>query len=166
MKTRATCSNFAPVHKGNFQQPDEFKPTADDRDSVRTHKPELFALKPGHDPAPTTGQKHPEPPCENSWTPSQAADPDRDAAVTILRRLKGYTLPAGRMPAAREIVDRLRQVIAVPDLDTAEALSVLQAMEAELTALGGAYDPDLADAIGLVGAAFPGAQLIEVRKLQ
>jgi hypothetical protein len=70
------------------------------------------------------------------------------------------------MPAAREIVDRLRQVIAVPDLDTAEALSVLQAMEAELTALGGAYDPDLADAIGLVGAAFPGAQLIEVRKLQ
>ena len=55
-------------------------------------------------------------------------------------------------------MDRLRPLLAVPELDPAAALAALQAVEAALTALGGAYDPDLADAIGLVDGVFPGAR--------
>jgi hypothetical protein len=41
-----------------------------------------------------------------------------------------------------------------PELDPAETLAALQAVEAELTALGGYYGPNLADAIGLVSGVF------------
>jgi len=44
-------------------------------------------------------------------------------------------------------VERLCPLLSVPELDPAEALTALQATEAELTTLGGAYDPDPADAI-------------------
>jgi|SRR5208337_1789535 len=84
-------------------------------------------------------------------------------ALAVLARLRGYVLPDGRIEAARLIVERLRPMLATPDLDPAAALGVLQAVQAELTALGGAYDPELADAIGPVNRAFPGAQLVKVQ---
>jgi hypothetical protein len=55
---------------------------------------------------------------------------------------------------------------AAPELDPAETPAALQAVEAELTALGGNYDPDLADAIEVVTCVFPGIRLPAVRKQQ
>jgi hypothetical protein len=68
------------------------------------------------------------------------------------------------MPAARAIAERLRPLLVVPELDTAAALAALQAMEAELTALGGSYEPDLASAVGLVSGVFPGTRLIQFQQ--
>ncbi len=45
-------------------------------------------------------------------------------------------------------------------------LAVVRQIERELIALGAVPDPELANAVALVTAAFPGAGLIEVRKLQ
>jgi hypothetical protein len=45
-------------------------------------------------------------------------------------------------------------------------LVALQAVEAELTGLGGAYDPELAYKIGLIQGTFPGARLVGTRKSQ
>ena len=107
--------------------------TNEDRDAIRQHKLALLA-----------------------WAVA-------DQALALLNRLKTYTLPAGRMEAARAIADRLRPLLAAPELDPAAALAALTVVEAELTALGGALDPELSDAIGLVNGAFPGAGLIEIR---
>lgn len=60
------------------------------------------------------------------------------------------------MPAARENVERFRPLPVAPELDPAQVLAALQTVESELIALGGAYDPDPAAAIGLVNGAFPG----------
>ena len=49
-------------------------------------------------------------------------------------------------------------------LDPAAALVALRAVEAELSALGGFYDPQLCNIIGLVKSDFPGALLTEIRK--
>ncbi len=126
--------------------------TDEDRQAIRAYKAELLGLLA---PQPAVDAKPGVP----------AADDSAGEALAILLRLKGYTLPAGRMPAARAIVERC-PLLALPELDPAEALAALTATEAELTALGGIFDPDVAAAIGLVGAGFPGARLIEVRKLQ
>ena len=109
--------------------------TNEDRDAIRQHKLALLA-----------------------WAVA-------DQALALLNRLKTYTLPAGRMEAARAIAERLRPLLAAPELDPRAALAALQAMEAELTALGGVYDPELSDAVGLVNGAFPGVRLIGVKKL-
>ncbi len=84
---------------------------------VRAHKPELL----GH----------------------LRAEQDRAEALALLNRLKTYTLPAGRMPAARTIVERLKPLLAAPEIDPAQALTALQQIERELVALGGASDPEL-----------------------
>ncbi len=86
-----------------------------------------------------------------------------DEALAVLQRLKTFTLPAGRMPAARAVAERLRPLLAVPALDPAEALAALKTTEAELTALGGVYEPELAEAIGLVNGVFPRTRLIRLQ---
>jgi hypothetical protein len=91
----------------------------------------------------------------------QSGDPASEA-LAILKHLKGYTLPEGRIPAARAISERLRPLLAGPELDPTEALATLRTAEGELTALGAIPDPELANAVSLVTAAFPGAGLIEV----
>ncbi len=110
--------------------------TNQDREAIREHKPALLALA------------------------------TADQALALLNRLKTYTLPAGRMPAARAIVERLRPLLEASDLDPAAALTTLQSIETELTALGAAPDRELAEAVGLVTLAFPGARLVAVRKQQ
>lgn len=94
------------------------------------------------------------------------AEKDRAEALALLNRLKTYTLPAGRMPAARAIVERLKPLLAAPEIDPAQALTTLQQLERELVALGGASDPELTEAATIVERAFPGARLVDVRKLQ
>jgi hypothetical protein len=65
-------------------------------------------------------------------------------ALTLLRRLKYYTLPAGQMPAAREIAERWAarlvlwengEPISEAD-DAASILAVLCDIEHELTTIG------------------------------
>jgi len=94
--------------------------------------------------------------------PVVAYDPTSEA-LAILLRLKAFTLPTGRMPAARAIVEGLRVLLAKTNFDPVEALAALQAVENELAALGGAYDPMLADAIVPIVHAFPGAELVELK---
>lgn len=98
-----------------------------------------------------------------------------DAAFALLNRLKTYTVPAGRMPAARLLAERLGAAMVhwenrepgsdVPDDPTA-ILRTLQGFECELIALGGAPDPELTEAVAMVERSFAGARLVEVRKLQ
>ena len=98
----------------------------------------------------------PEPP------PGHAADPATEA-LELLQRLKCYTLPSGRMPAARRIVRRLEPLLAKRDFDLCEALGILRNVESELLALGGAPDPELAGAVEMVRQVFPGARLVEIK---
>jgi hypothetical protein len=95
-----------------------------------------------------------------------------DEALTLLQRLKTFTLPAGRMPAAREIAERWSARLVrwengepVDEADDpASSLAVLRGIERELTALGGVPDPALAEAVAVVEGAFPGSQLVEIRR--
>ena len=62
------------------------------------------------------------------------------------------------MPTARMIAQRCAaRLVLWHDDDPASILTVLQEIEFELIALGGTPDPELAEAGGLVSAAFPGA---------
>jgi hypothetical protein len=88
-----------------------------------------------------------------------------DEALDLLQRLKTFTLPAGRMPAASEIVRSLEPLLDAPELDSATALGALQKLERELIALGGAVDAELAATVAMVERSFPGARLVEVRKV-
>jgi hypothetical protein len=87
-----------------------------------------------------------------------------DHALAILHRLKTFTLPAGRMPAARAIVEMLKPLLDSPDIDPSEAVACLEAVEFELIAMGAKPDPELAETVAMVKRVFPGAELIEVRK--
>lgn len=89
-----------------------------------------------------------------------------DEALKLLQRLKSYVLPAGRMPVARVIVQRLEPLLAAPDFGPADALASLRATERELIALGAVPDPALAEAITTVEAVFPDARLVEPRSMQ
>jgi hypothetical protein len=86
-----------------------------------------------------------------------------DQALAIVSRLRSYTLPAGRMPAARAISALLQPIR--PELDAGETFASLQAVESELIAMGAEPDPEIAALVELVEGAFPGTQLIEVKKL-
>jgi hypothetical protein len=80
--------------------------------------------------------------------------------LKALRRLKGYALPAGRIPVIRELAERLHGLT-----DPAALLYALQIFETELLYLGGSYDPQLASVIEGVTDSLPGARLVEVRKV-
>jgi hypothetical protein len=79
----------------------------------------------------------------------------------------GASRPTPCRPDACRLFARLWSACAAlpaaPELHPAEALAALKTTEAELTALGGSYDPDLAAAIGLVNGVFPGARLIRLQ---
>jgi hypothetical protein len=129
-------------------------------DQLREHKAEVLALlKPRAESAAVVPSRS-----ATTEVPDPASNTAASEALVVLRRLKTFTLPSGRMPAARVIAERLRPLLTVPELDPAAALAALQATEAELTALGGAYEPELADAIGLVSSVFPRTRLIRLNK--
>jgi len=118
------------------------------------HLRDLKGVSETSPPSPPTPPATPQPPLDVA-----------DAALTVLYRLRAYTLPGGRMPAAYAIVNWLRPLLTTPDLDPAQALAALGAVETELTALGGEFDAELARAIGLTTAVYSGTRLVEVRKL-
>jgi hypothetical protein len=91
--------------------------------------------------------------------PEAPDDKEFDAAgtaLTLLARLKGYTLPSGRMPVIRDLAKRMRGLV-----DMAEILDALRDFERELIAQGGVYDTELAAAVGIVQSTFPGARLVK-----
>ncbi len=114
-------------------------------EKVRAHKAELLRLlgNPG---------------------PQNEAPADADEALRLLDRLKCYVLPGGRMPAARQIIEGLRSILAAPDVDPAADLTALKSIEAELIAIGGKPDPALTEAVAMMDRTFPGARLVEVRR--
>jgi hypothetical protein len=92
-------------------------------------------------------------------------------ALELLGRLKIYTLPAGRIPAARVIAERcaarlLRRECGEPEFESEDPtciLAVLRDIEAELIALGGAPDL-LTESVEMVKRTFTGSRLVDVRK--
>jgi hypothetical protein len=103
--------------------------------------------------------------------PRRSVGNPADEALAVLARLKTLALPAGRMPAAREIAQRCTERLLRRDNgepvaeadDTAAILSALREIERELIALGATSDPELAEAVDRVTRAFPGSRLVEVR---
>jgi hypothetical protein len=92
-------------------------------------------------------------------------------ALALLRRLKTYTLPTGRIPAACEIAERFAARLVrwehgrpvFESDDPGRILGLLREIEGELIALGGAPDP-LVESVAMIQRAFPGTRLVEVRK--
>jgi len=84
-----------------------------------------------------------------------------DKALSILNRLKTYTLPGGRIPAARALAERLRPLA---EADAEAILAALEAFERELVELGGQPDPELLEAVEAVDSVFPRTQLVEIRQ--
>jgi hypothetical protein len=90
-------------------------------------------------------------------------------ALALLARLKGYSLPAGRIDAARIIASRcaarhLKREGGPQDraADASSILAGFQDIERELIANGGRFDPELAKAIEAVEREFPGARFLEL----
>jgi TubC N-terminal docking domain len=94
-----------------------------------------------------------------------------DEALALLRRLKCFALPAGRMPAASEIAERCTARLALWDHgepvseadDAVSILAILRDIERELTAIGGYVDPELVETVEMVEHTFPGARLVKIR---
>jgi hypothetical protein len=86
-----------------------------------------------------------------------------DKALSLLNRIKTYTLPTGRMPAARVLAERLRPLA---EADAEAILAALEAFERELVELGGQPDPELLEAVEAVEGVFPGTRLVEVKPRQ
>jgi hypothetical protein len=78
--------------------------------------------------------------------------------LVLLRRLRGYTLPDGKMSVVRELARRISGIA-----DPVELRARLTAFERELIIIGGVYDPALSEAIESARRVFPGAHLIEIR---
>jgi TubC N-terminal docking domain len=89
-----------------------------------------------------------------------------DQALAAVGRLKALILPAGRMPAARAIVELLKPLLDSPDIDPPETLACLQAVESELIAMGAEPDPELAETLAMVQRTFPAAKFVEIRRRQ
>jgi hypothetical protein len=80
-------------------------------------------------------------------------------ALALLARLRGYSVPGGRMPVVRELALRLR------NLDEPFAiLNALRAFESQLIGLGGKCDDDLVETLALVKRSFPGAILVSFHR--
>jgi hypothetical protein len=133
--------------------------------AIRAHKRELLALL----------QVRQEQVAADRFAHANAgnfSEQDRAHGLALLNRLKTITVPAGRIPAARQIAERCAaQVLRWKDgepvferEDLASILSVLRKIEGELIALGGAPDADLAEAMSMVRRTFPGTRLVKVGK--
>jgi len=96
-------------------------------------------------------------------SPADAAADPATEALRLLERLKCFTLPRGRMEAARQIVCRLEPLLHVREIDPVQALAVLRQIERDLIALGGAPDPELGEVVETVRRAFPSAGLVEIK---
>lgn len=105
--------------------------TDDDRAAIRAHKSELVQI---------------------------LSDPVSEC-LEIIRRLKGYTLASARMPAAQRLFQLLKPVTS-GELHPVEVLHHLRGVERELIRLGGAFDPELDDAVNTITEIFPGAKLV------
>lgn len=98
-----------------------------------------------------------------------SAEDARAEALAVLQRLKAFTLPTGRMAAARLVAQRLASTLSdsKPGENSEDPIAILhsvRALEGELVALGGTYDTGLAESILRVESVFPGANLVEVKK--
>jgi hypothetical protein len=95
-----------------------------------------------------------------------------DEALGLLNRLKCYTLPTGRIPAAREVAERCSARLFGREDDTsidrsdnlAIVLAALSDIERELITLGSTLDPELLKTIAMVEKAFPGVRLVDIRR--
>jgi hypothetical protein len=85
-------------------------------------------------------------------------------ALAIVRRLKTYVLPVGRVRAARAVVQRLWPLLQ-PCQSPKEVLLAVRTVEAELKMLGAYPEPELAATVELINGAFPGALMRDVRTL-
>jgi hypothetical protein len=77
-----------------------------------------------------------------------------EAARVVLNRLKGYTIPMSAIGAARDMVRVLRTA-----KDPETMLAALEKFEMELIAIGGEYEPGLAETILSIKDVFPDAKL-------
>jgi hypothetical protein len=85
--------------------------------------------------------------------------PTADDALALLHRLKSYALPAGRISAARKIVElctanlilRRGELVIKADYP-ASILFILHDIECRLIAIGGYPDQELAEAVETLGA--------------
>jgi len=90
--------------------------------------------------------------------------------LAILGRLKGYTLPASRMPQVGELVARLSHALVkwddgepVDEVDDPHQIcAALKSFEREVIAIGGEFNCELAEAVILIENAFPGGRLVGV----
>lgn len=112
--------------------------------------------------------------CKDELLTLLRAEQDCAAALTLLQRLKTFTLPTDRMAAAREIARRCAARLVHWENgelldefgDPPSILAALRDIERELILIAASPDPELAEAVALVERTFLGARLVEVRKLQ
>jgi hypothetical protein len=95
---------------------------------------------------------------------AEQEDTPADKALALLDRLRCYTLPSGSMAVVNQLADVLAPFARATE--PAAILSALRDFEHELIALGGAPDPHVDEAFGMVERSFPGACLVEVKKLK
>jgi hypothetical protein len=95
---------------------------------------------------------------------TEQEDTTADKALALLDRLRCYTLPSGRMAVVNQLAEALAPF--ARSTEPAAILTALRDFEHELIALGGAPDPPLAEAVGMVERRFPSARLVEVKKLR
>src|SRR5271166_2826003 len=120
-----------------------------DRATIRQHKAELLAELRAHHDRGDRGDVRP-------------ADSAGEAAA-LLNRLRCSTLPTGRMPVMNQLAKRLAPFALATDAPA--ILGALRDFERELVALGGAPDLEPTEAFSMIERSFPGARLVEVRKL-
>jgi hypothetical protein len=136
--------------------------TEADRDAIRDRKREILALL----SRPEAARRYQQ--AKATCEPENAAPiqtcPEAiervEMALALIRRLRSYVLPSGRLEAAKALAARLRPLLKTADFDPAEALQLLTGVEHDLIQLGGSVDPSLADGIEAVTRTFPGAKLV------
>ena len=128
------------------------KLTNEDRQLIRQHKPALINV--------LIAQRAGIPRSERVLSESNE-DVTRAAAeaLALLARLRGYTVPGGRMTVVRELALRLRNLD-----EPFVILNSLRAFEAELIGLGGKCDDDLVETLALVKRSFPGTILVSFHR--
>jgi hypothetical protein len=81
-----------------------------------------------------------------------------DEIKKLLRRIKGYSIPADRIEAASNLfIKHLSPLLNADSPDLTAVLTRLRTVEEGLFALGAEPVPSLGEAIDAVAAAFPGA---------
>jgi len=124
------------------------------REAARVHKQELLELLAT------------QPESDAKQAPPSTADDPASQALAVLARLRVYSVPAGRMEAAKRTVELLQPLLSTSEdqVDPAAALSQLQMVESELIELGAQLDPEITAAIEAVTHTFPGARLVAIKQ--